>query len=164
MVKVATIHKDNRAVAISIGSGESVLTVDFSDSMLLNKLLHLVKWGQGIQTSIEKEIKDTDSIEDTLDRALALSDITVKYCHEFKDKVEDAFGQGTVEKIFGSALPYPDRYEELFDAIIPLITKYYEDSTSNVTKFSQDLMPVNEDNTSSATQFSRDLMTVDKGN
>lgn len=164
MVKVATIHKDNRAVAISIGSGESVLTVDFSDSMLLNKLLHLVKWGQGIQTSIEKEIKDTDSIEDTLDRALALSDITVKYCHEFKDKVEDVFGQGTVEKIFGSALPYPDRYEELFDAIIPLITKYYEDSTSNVTKFSQDLMPVDEGSTSSTTQFSRDLMTVDKGN
>lgn len=164
MVKVATIHKDNRAVAISIGSGESVLTVDFSDSMLLNKLLHLVKWGQGIQTSIENEIKDTDSIEDTLDRALALSDITVKYCHEFKDKVEDVFGQGTVEKIFGSALPYPDRYEELFDAIIPLITKYYEDSTSNVTKFSKDLMPVNEDSTSSATQFSRDSMTVDKGN
>lgn len=161
MVKVATIHKDNRAVAISIGSGESILTVDFSDSMLLNKLLHLVKWGRGIQTSIEKEIKDTDSIEDTLDRALALSDITVKYCHEFKDKVEDVFGQGTVEKIFGSALPYPDRYEELFDAIIPLITKYYENSNSNVTKFSKDLMPVDANSTSSATQLSpQDLMTV----
>lgn len=161
MIKVATIHKDNRAVAINIGSGESILTVDFSDSMLLNKLLHLVKWGRGIQTSIEKEIEDTDSIEDTLDRALALSDITVKYCREFKDKVEDVFGRGTVEKIFGSALPYPDRYEELFDAILPLITKYYENSNSNVTKFSQDLMPVDEDSTSSETQLSpQDLMTV----
>lgn len=142
MVKVAAIHKDDRAVAISIGEDDSQLTIDLSDATLLNKLLHLVSWGRKVQSVIDKEIKDTDSIEDTLDRALALSDITVKYCKEFKEKVEGVFGEGTVKKLFGSALPYPDRYEELFDAVMPLVTQYYADSENNVSKFSKELMPV----------------------
>lgn len=142
MVKVAAIHKDDRAVAISIGEDGSQIIIDLSDATLLNKLLHLVSWGRNVQSVIDKEISDTDSIEDTLDRALALSDITVKYCKEFKEKVEGVFGEGTVEKLFGSALPYPDRYEELFDAVMPLVTQYYADSESNVSKFSKELMPV----------------------
>jgi hypothetical protein len=120
------IKKDIRVVKIPVEGDELPLEIDVADAYFMAQLVKLVKYTRDVQKTLKDELAEADKIEDVIDRTCAIADINLKFSKNLKARVDDIFGEGTVEKYIGARVPLVYRYAGFFEAVTPYINEFYE--------------------------------------
>ena len=101
------------------------MEIDVADAYFMAQLVKLVRYTRDIQKTIKEKLAEADKIEDVLDRTCTIADINLEFSKALKDRVDDIFGAGTVEKYIGARVPLVYRYAGFFEAVTPYINEYY---------------------------------------
>lgn len=118
---MSSIKNLSKVLNLKVEGTEKVLTIDFSDKRLVNRVLHLMKKYRGIDDKVNEKIKEISKIEDELDREIAFSDFYIEFLEEIKNDVNTAFNTNIVDTLYGDALVGVERYKELFELVTPYI-------------------------------------------
>lgn len=119
------LKKDIRVVKIPVEGDELPLEIDVADAYFMAQLVKLVKYTRDVQKAIKEKLDEAEKIEDVIDRTCAIADINLDFSKALKDRVDDIFGEGTVEKYIGARVPLVYRYAGFFEAVTPYINEYY---------------------------------------
>ena len=119
------LKKDIRVVKVPVEGDELPLEIDVADAYFMAQLVKLVKYTRDIQKTIKEKLAEADKIEDVLDRTCVIADINLDFSKALKARVDDIFGEGTVEKYIGARVPLVYRYAGFFEAVTPYINEYY---------------------------------------
>lgn len=119
------LKKDIRVVKIPVEGEELPLEIDVADAYFMAQLVKLVKYTRDIQKTMKEKLAEADKIEDVIDKTCAIADINLEFSKTLKDRVDDIFGEGTVEKYIGARVPLVYRYTGFFEAVTPYINEYY---------------------------------------
>lgn len=122
-----TLQNLNLTQKLTIEDSDKCLEIDLSDRRIINRLLKLMKRYKNMDEELKEKYKETEKIEDELDKAIAESDIYIEVLESFKNGVDEAFGTNITEVMFGDCLPGLERYSALIDALTPFVEKYVSD-------------------------------------
>ena len=118
---MSSIKNLSKVLNLKVEGTDKVLTIDFSDKRLVNRVLHLMKKYRGIDDKVNEKIQEISKIEDELDREIAFSDFYIEFLEEIKNDVNTAFNTDIVDALYGDALVGVERYKELFEVVTPYI-------------------------------------------
>lgn len=114
------------ATEIKVKGYDGVLKIDFSDSRIKNKVLHLMKYYGGMEQKMTEVYETAKKIEDDLDRVLYVSDAEIEVLEGLKNNINDLFGTDVVTAMFGNCLPSVERYYSLMEALEPYAKQSFE--------------------------------------
>lgn len=120
------IKKDIRVVKIPVEGEELPLEIDVADAYFMARVAQLGKFARDVQNDSKTRLAEAEKIEDVIDRTCAIADINLEYSKALKARVDDIFGEGTVEKYIGARVPLVYRYAGFFEAVAPYINEFYE--------------------------------------
>lgn len=120
------IKKDIRVVKIPVEGEELPLEIDVADAYFMSRVAQLGKFARDVQNDSKTRLAEADKIEDVIDRTCAIAEINLEYSKALKVRVDDIFGDGTVEKYIGARVPLVYRYAGFFEAVAPYINEFYE--------------------------------------
>lgn len=118
---MANIKNLSLETELNIEGLDKPIKIDFTDKRVTNRLLKLVARYRNIEQEIDDKTAELDTIEDDIDRALAVSDLELNILTELKEQVNEAFGVDIVGAMFGDTIPGVERYTELFETLMPYI-------------------------------------------
>lgn len=118
---MASIKNLSLVTELNIEGLDKSIKIDFTDKRVTNRLLKLVARYRNIEQEIDAKTAELDSIEDDIDRALAISDLELSILTELKEQINEAFGVDIVGAMFGDTVPGVERYTELFETLMPYI-------------------------------------------
>lgn len=118
---MASIKNLSLVTELNIEGLDKPIKIDFTDKRVTNRLLKLVARYRNIEQEIDAKTAELDSIEDDIDRALAISDLELGILTELKEQINEAFGVDIVGAMFGDTVPGVERYTELFETLMPYI-------------------------------------------
>lgn len=118
---MASIKNLSLVTELNIEGLDKPIKIDFTDKRVTNRLLKLVARYRNIEQEIDAKTAELDSIEDDIDRALAISDLELSILTELKEQINEAFGVDIVGAMFGDTVPGVERYTELFETLMPYI-------------------------------------------
>lgn len=124
--KVYDIKNYSMRQKIKVSGCNREIEIDFSDRRRMNKILHLMKFYRDLEVMAKEIDEKAAKIEDLLERRIFIDDEEMKILEKLKSDVDDAFGAGITEALFGDCVPEVYRYYSLFEAVSPVIAEYSE--------------------------------------
>lgn len=106
----------NRGITVCVNDNGDTICIDVDNTLFAEKYARLVERMEEISNSIDtdKEMSTTELIKTVVDK---MKEVTVE--------VDNLFGEGACEKIFGKdVIPAPYALMEFFEQITPIIEKY----------------------------------------
>lgn len=120
------LKKDIRVVKIPVEGDELPLEIDVADAYFMAQLVKLGQFSRDVQKTINVKLAEANKIENALDKACAIADINLEFSKALKERVNDIFGEGTVEKYIGARVPLVYRYAGFFEAVTPYIKEFMD--------------------------------------
>lgn len=106
---------------LTVEGSDKSLEIDLSDQRIRARVAKVLKRFSNLGNELDEKLKDTDKIEDEIDKLIAVTDAEVGILESFKKEVDDAFGAKITDALFGDCLPGVERYFYLFDAVAPVL-------------------------------------------
>lgn len=114
------------------------LKLDFRDKRFVNRMLKLIQKWQSLGDRLEDEMRAAESIDDSIARLIAQTDIECKLLTDFKADVESAFGAPIVDAMFGEGcMPSVEAYFDLFEKVTPYLVKAKNEERDYIKQITQ---------------------------
>ena len=109
----------------------NVFKMNFTDKRFVGRILKLLKDYKDIDNSIDDRLKSINDIEDELDRAIAYNNMETEVLSDFKNSINDVFGNDFIDLYFDKDY-LPDIYEyfPLFEDLSPYVNKAQESQSA----------------------------------
>lgn len=118
---MAVIKNLSLSTTIEVEGTDRKVTVDFSDIRLARNLAVMLKKWEDFDTILKKKLEECETIEDELDRFIALGDAAVGIFEDFKNDFNKVFNSDIVGAVFGDCVPSIDRYFPLLEELTPIM-------------------------------------------
>lgn len=125
---ISELKKLNTVSEISSPYTGHIFRMNFTDKRFVGRILKLLKDYKDIDKLIDDKIKNIDSIKDELDRAIAYNNMETEVLSDFKDSINEVFGNDFIDLYFDKDY-LPDIYEyfPLFEDLSPYVNKAQEE-------------------------------------
>ena len=109
----------------------NVFKMNFTDKRFVGRILKLLKDYKDIDNSIDDRLKSINDIEDELDRAIAYNNMETEVLSDFKNSINDVFGNDFIDLYFDKDY-LPDIYEyfPLFEDLSKYVNKAQESQSA----------------------------------
>lgn len=130
-MEVSELKKLSTVSEISSPYTGHVFKMNFTDKRFVGRILKLLKDYKDIDNSIDDRLKSIDGIEDELDRAIAYNNMETEVLSDFKNSINDVFGNDFIDLYFDKDY-LPDIYEyfPLFEDLSPYVNKAQESQSA----------------------------------
>ena len=122
-----------KKIAIKDEDGEviTVLNVNVADAGTAERFGKIINNLQEISDNCEKEADawnkehEEEGEDVSVDNILQINQIRVKYLLQIIKEIDELFGEGTIESIYGDIVPDEPALEEFIKGIIPVMNKLF---------------------------------------
>lgn len=130
-MEVSELKKLSTVSEISSPYTGHVFKMNFTDKRFVGRILKLLKDYKDIDNNIDDRLKSIDGIEDELDRAIAYNNMETEVLSDFKNSINDVFGNDFIDLYFDKDY-LPDIYEyfPLFEDLSPYVNKAQESQSA----------------------------------
>ena len=126
----------------------TILKINTSDSSTFNKFNliaeHLHELSAKSQQEIKKWYEDYGKHDQdiTIEDVCAINSIRTKFLKNICDELDELFGKGTIEQIYGNIIPDEVAITEFVDSVTPIVSRFFNERIAeNKKKYSSGRKP-----------------------
>lgn len=137
-----SLRIDNGMKKVEVNDAGEYIEFSVVNSEFYRAFFELLQWFDGqenrkeikeMEEQVDKVISD-DGSKINYDAANSVLDIREKISKEACENIDNIFGEGSCEKIFGNIVPDMYMIADFFEQITPLIEKYAKERNQSISK------------------------------